>query len=73
MTPFYGLGSTASSLEPLRGDSLLFTTKSPGIPGTHFMELGRMKVWVYLGVPSGFEHGTPGLEIQHLNCEAIVP
>ena len=23
--------------------------------------------------PSGFEHGTPGLEIQHLNHEAIAP
>ena len=34
MAPFYGLGSTASRLEPLRGGSLLFTTKFPGIPGT---------------------------------------
>ena len=28
MAPFYGWGSTASRLESLRGDSLLFTTKS---------------------------------------------
>ena len=28
MVPFYGWGSTASRLEPLRGDSLIFTTKS---------------------------------------------
>ena len=28
MAPFYGWGSTASMLEPLRGGSLLFTTKS---------------------------------------------
>ena len=27
MTPFNGWGSTASRLEPLRGSSLLFTTK----------------------------------------------
>ena len=27
MAPFYGWGSTASMLEPLQGDSLLFTTK----------------------------------------------
>ena len=27
MAPFYGWGSTASRLEPLRGDSLLFSTK----------------------------------------------
>ena len=35
MAPFYGWGSTASQLEPLRGGSLLFTTKFPEIPGTH--------------------------------------
>ena len=34
MAPFYGWGSTASRLEPLRGGSLLFTTKLPEIPGT---------------------------------------
>ena len=31
MAPFYGWGSTASRLEPLRGGSLLFTTKFPEI------------------------------------------
>ena len=41
--PFYGWGSTASSLEPLRGGSLLFTTKFPENPGTHFIDLGMMK------------------------------
>ena len=43
MAPFYGRGSTASRLEPLRGGSLLFTTKFPETPGTHFNDLGRMK------------------------------
>ena len=43
MVPFYGWDSTASRLEPLRGGSLLFTTKFPKIPGTHFIYLGRMK------------------------------
>ena len=43
MAPFYGWGSTASRLVPLRGGSLLFTTKFPDIPGTHFVDLGRMK------------------------------
>ena len=43
MAPVYGWGSTASRLEPLRGGSLLFTTKSPEISGTHFTDLGRMK------------------------------
>ena len=28
MAPFYGWGSTASRLEPLRGGSLLFTTNT---------------------------------------------
>ena len=42
MAPFYGWGSTASRLEPLQG-SLLFTTKFPEIPGTHFIDLARMK------------------------------
>ena len=36
MAPFYGWGSTALRLEPLRGGSLLFTTKFPEIHGTHF-------------------------------------
>ena len=40
VAPFYGWGSTASRLEPLRGHSLLFTTKLPEIPGTHFIDLG---------------------------------
>ena len=43
MAHFYGWGSTASRLAPLRGGSLLFTTKFPDIPGTHFINLGRMK------------------------------
>ena len=30
--------------EPGREDSLLFTTKSPGVPGTHFIDHRRMKV-----------------------------
>ena len=43
MAPFCGWGSTASRLEPLRGGSLPFTTKFPRIPGTHFIDLRRMK------------------------------
>ena len=44
MAPFYGWGSTAPRLESLRGGSLVFTTKckSPEIPGTHFIDLGRI-------------------------------
>ena len=54
MAPFYGWGSTASRLEPLQGDSLLFTTNSPEIPGTHFIDLKRMKGWVDLGATQWF-------------------
>ena len=39
MAPFYGWGSTASRLQPLRGGSLLFTIQFPEIPGTHFIDL----------------------------------
>ena len=39
MAPFYGWGSAASRLEPLRGDNLLFTTKFPEIPGTQLWVL----------------------------------
>ena len=54
MAPFYGRGSTASKLEPLRGGSLLFTTRFPEIPGTHFIDLGRMKGWLDLGATQWF-------------------
>ena len=43
MAPFYGWGSTASRLQPLRGGSLLFTIQFPEISGTHFLDLVRMK------------------------------
>ena len=43
MALFYEWGSTVSRLLQLRGRSLLFTTKFPDIPGTHFIDLGKMK------------------------------
>ena len=43
MAPFNGWDSTALKLEPLRGGSLLFTTKFSEIPGTHFTDHGKMK------------------------------
>ena len=33
----------SKAAEPLRRDSLFFTTNSPGVPGTHLIDLGRMK------------------------------
>ena len=41
--PVYGWGSTAARLQPLQGGSLLFTSKFPEIPGTHFIDLRKMK------------------------------
>ena len=43
-----------SKLEPLRGGSLLFTTKFLEISGTHFIDLGEMKGWVDLGATQLF-------------------
>ena len=42
MAPFYGWGSTASRLQPLRGGSLLFTIQFPESPGAHFIDLGSL-------------------------------
>ena len=67
MACFYGWSSTASSLEPLRGGSLLFTTKFPEIPGTHFINLGRWKAESTVDPLCGFENKTAGLGIQCLN------
>ena len=54
MAPFYGWDSTASRLQPLRGDSLLFTIQFPEIPGAHFIDLRRMKGCVDLGATQWF-------------------
>ena len=49
---------------PLQGGSLLFTTKFPEIPATHFINLiEEWKAELTLEPPSGFEHGTPRLGI----------
>ena len=54
MAPFYGWGSTASRLVPLRGGSLLFTTKFSDIPGTYRPRKDE-KAESTLQPPSGFE------------------
>lgn len=50
---FYGWGyrdcRAFKAREPLWGDSLLFTTKSPEILGTYLIDLKRMKGWIDLG------------------------
>ena len=46
MAHFYGCGYTFSRLEPLRGGSLLFTTKFSKIHGTYFINLENMTCFV---------------------------
>ena len=36
--PFYGWDLTGKAMQPLRGNSLLFTTRFPGFPGTQRMK-----------------------------------
>lgn len=48
--PFLWMGFNCLKVtEPLLEDCLVFTTKSPGISRTHFIELRRIKRWVNLG------------------------
>ena len=66
MAPIYAYGLTVSRL--LR-DSKLFTTKFPGYPRAHMIDLGRMNGWV--NPTSGFKSGISGLRIQRPNHKAI--
>ena len=54
MAPFYGNENCLRATERLRGGSLLFTTIFPEIPGTHLINLGKMKSWVNLGATHWF-------------------
>ena len=50
MVPFLWMGfNCLKATEPLREDSLLFFFKSPGVSGTHLIDLGKMKGRVDLG------------------------
>ena len=66
---FYGEGSTVrdrvqlpKSYKDTTRRQFTFYHKSPGIPGTQFIDLGRMKDEVDLGATQSF--GTPGLGIK---------
>ena len=55
MVPFLWMGfNCLKAAEPLLGESLLFTTKSPKVPDTHLIHSGRMKGWVNLGTIQRF-------------------
>ena len=45
-TPFLMIAfNCLKATEPLRGDSLLLTNKSPGVSGTHFMDESLGGAW----------------------------
>ena len=52
---------------PLRGDCLLFSTKSPGVSGSYWIDLGRMKGWVELGATLWLDTGRE-LNVQFTSC-----
>ena len=53
--------------ELLLGDSLLFTTKLPGVLHNLLIDLGKVKAELILEPPSGLEPETPGLGIRRPN------
>ena len=68
MALFYGWSSTVARLQSHYEEAVyFFTTKSPGVPGTHFIHLGRRKVESTLEPLGDFEPGTNGLGTQQLN------
>ena len=67
MAPFYWWTSTASRLEPLWEGNLLFTTKFPEFLVFILSITEGGKAESTLEPPSGFEHGTPGLQIQQIS------
>ena len=54
-TCFLWMGFNFSRLQKLlRGHSKLFASRSPWLPGTHLVGLGKMKGWVDLGTTQRF-------------------
>ena len=76
--PFLWMGfNCLKATEPLRGYSLLFTTQSPEVPGTHLSDLGRINGWTINGWPwsqstSGFELGTLHRETRTLTTMPLL-
>ena len=66
MAPFYGYGSTASTLEPLQGGSLLLPLSSQKFLMLILSTLEGWKAELTLEPPGGFELGSPGLGITSL-------
>ena len=59
-------------IEPLRGGSLLFTSRFPGVPRTQLPNFRRMKGWVDLGATQWFWTRDPSIRnpvaISNLSC-----
>ena len=58
--------------EPLQGDSLLFTFKSPEVPGAHFINLERMKTEWTRELLTGFEPRSPYWESSTLTTRLLL-
>ena len=71
MAPFSWISvNCLKAAEPLSGNSLIFTTKSPGYPGTQLLIWSTSEGWMAestLELPNGFEAETPGLGTQYPN------
>ena len=70
MVPLYGWGfKCLKAAKPLWGDSLLFTSQSPGVPGIHLINFGGMKGWNNLDLEATQQIWIqdPGLGIQRIN------
>ena len=68
--PFLWMGfNCLTATEPLQGDDLTFTTNYPGVSGTQFNDLRRMKSWVDLGATQYLW----GWGIQRPNHKTIAP
>ena len=64
--PFYGWGSTVSRLHSHYEETVHFLPLGPqGFRVLNWETLEGWKAELTLEPPSGFEPGTPGLEIQH--------
>ena len=67
MAPFYGWGSTASGQSYFEEAVYLLPLSSQKFLVLILSTLEGWKAELTLEPPNGFEHGTPGLEIQRLN------
>ena len=67
MAPFLWMGFNCLKAKATSRSSLLFTTSPQKFLVLSLSTSEAWKAESTLELPSGFEHGTPGLGIQHLN------